>query len=591
MKMKTTVLFILALLGMQTTFAQSVQVPLGDDTYHILDRMEIRNGKFADFFTKFRPVHRQDIVAFADSMMQDSSQLSKRDIADLNYIFRDNNDGLIAVQPLLGRGKSVKASETNEVYENPQENSPYYHRSKKPILKYFYRTPANFLEVNSKYFSCRINPILHLKAGMEKIGDSSRMNILNRRGIEIRGSIDNRVYFYSNIVEQQASFPNYVNEKIVREQAVPGAGFFKNYDSRFTKGLNDGFDYLLAQGHIGFRLTPHIGMQFGHGSNFIGDGYRSLLLSDFSTNYLYLKLNTQVWKFHYQNIFAELVGDYQRGADRLLPKKYMAAHYLDFNITKNLSVGVFESIIFDRNKSWFEWHYLNPIIFYRTVEQMLGSPDNALLGFSGKWNFAKSVSLYGQLVLDEFVFDELIVKRRGWWANKYGFQGGLKYINVAGIDHLDMQLEYNTVRPYTYTHNTQEANYTHYNQSLAHPLGANFKEAIAIFRYQPIQPLVLTAKLNYTSMGLDTLGSDWGGNIFTPNTEIEQIYGNKTGQGVNAKLMMAQFKASYQIRHRIYIDFETYYRRLNAVIDALDNKTFYMGLGIRMNISERQYDF
>jgi hypothetical protein len=48
-------------------------------------------------------------------------------------------------------------------------------------------------------------------------------------------------------------------------------------------------------------------------------------LSDFGANYLFLKLNTNVWKFNYQNIFAELTKFYPRGGDGLLTKKYMAA--------------------------------------------------------------------------------------------------------------------------------------------------------------------------------------------------------------------------------------------------------------------------
>jgi hypothetical protein len=95
-----------------------------------------------------------------------------------------------------------------------------------------------------------------------------------------------------------------------------------------------------------------------------------------------------------------------------------------------------------------------------------------------KWNFLKRFQLYGQLMLDEFVFSELVTNNQGWWANKYGIQAGLKYIDAFGIDHLDLQAEYNQVRPYTYTHRDSSAYYAHYDTPLAHPLGANFKELI-----------------------------------------------------------------------------------------------------------------
>ena len=44
-----------------------------------------------------------------------------------------------------------------------------------------------------------------------------------------------------------------------------------------------------------------------------------------------------------------------------------------------INIGLFESIVFSR-PNHFELQYLNPVIFYRTVEQMVGSPDNAMIG-------------------------------------------------------------------------------------------------------------------------------------------------------------------------------------------------------------------
>ena len=79
-------------------------------------------------------------------------------------------------------------------------------------------------------------------------------------------------------------------------------------------------------------------MELGHGRHFIGNGMRSLLLSDFSNNYFYLKFNTRVWKLNYQNLFAELsaVSANQLPGDLLLNKKYMASHYLSFRPRKTL---------------------------------------------------------------------------------------------------------------------------------------------------------------------------------------------------------------------------------------------------------------
>ncbi len=177
-------------------------------------------------------------------------------------------------------------------------------------------------------------------------------------------------------------------------------------------------------------------------------------------------------------------------------------HHLDINITKWLNIGLFEGVVFGRQNR-FDFSYLNPIIFYRSIEQQNGSHDNAVAGLDLKANVAKRFQVYGQLMLDEFKLSE-IKANRGWWANKFGLQIGAKYIDAFGIKNLDLQIEHNRVRPFTYSHRDSVANYTHYNQPLAHPLMANFREIIGIARYQPAPKWMVQAKAIFYQQGRDT---------------------------------------------------------------------------------------
>ncbi len=162
---------------------------------------------------------------------------------------------------------------------------------------------------------------------------------------------------------------------------MPGAGFYKSFKTT-------GVDYFDARGGVTFNATKYINFRFAYDKNFIGNGYRSLLLSDFSNSYLFLQVNTRIWKINYQNIFTELNPQFVRTGDNLLDKKYSVIHHLSLNVTKWLNVGLFESVIFGR-KNHFDFTYLNPIIFLRAAEQQNGSPDNALVGFDFKANIAK----------------------------------------------------------------------------------------------------------------------------------------------------------------------------------------------------------
>ena len=159
--------------------------------------------------------------------------------------------------------------------------------------------------------------------------------------------------------------------------------------------------------------------------------------------------------------------------------KYIANHYLSYNITKRLNIGLFESVIWQNdNGRGFDVNYLNPIIFYRAIEFSTGSRGgNALIGLSTKYKVNDRVNIYGQLIIDEFSSGD-VFGGEGSYKNKTGYQLGLKYYNAFGLKNLYLQTEYNRVRPYTYSHNTVVLNYGHNNQSMAHTLGANFSEFI-----------------------------------------------------------------------------------------------------------------
>ena len=259
-------------------------------------------------------------------------------------------------------------------------------------------------------------------------------------GVEVRGMVDNKVGFYSFIGENQLVHPLYARQRRDSTLAVPHEGFWKGYE-------DNGADFFTARGYLSFNASKHINVQFGHDRFTVGNGYRSLILSDYAPAYLFLKLNTKVWKFNYTNLFTQMTADVfgtpsgLSGSTRF-PDKYMALHHLSLNIGKKLNIGIFESVIFSNTDSasnnGFELKYLNPVIFYRAVEQQNGSSDNVLVGADFKWLAIKNISIYGQLVFDEFLLDNLR-EGTGWWGNKWAFQLGGEYVDAFGINNLDLQ--------------------------------------------------------------------------------------------------------------------------------------------------------
>ncbi len=527
----------------------------------MIDRLDIKYGRILPLsHTSSKPYSRKQVAEWSENLNSSNLMLKETEKFQLEWLLKDNSEWL---------------------------DSTVIKSRHKPFLKVFYKEPANLFQVRLKndIFVFKINPIFDLSIGYEA---GEKFLFRNTRGVEFRASIKKRVSIYFSLWENQSLDPLYVRTRVANEQAVPGYGYWKEYRTR-------GFDFFDYRGYITVNALKHVDITFGHDKHFIGDGYRSLLLSDNSAPYFFLKLNTRIWKFNYQNIFAELTGQYTRGGDRLLDKKYAAFHHLSVSPFYWWDIGVFEGVIMTR-KNQFDIQYLNPIIFYRSIEQSLGSPDNAFIGFNTKFNFLRHGQVYGQFMLDEFKFKE-VFSSKGWWANKWGLQIGAKYIDVANVKNLDLQLEMNMVRPYTYTHNSssgrQIANYTHYNQQLAHPFGANFWEILGIVKYQPIPQLQLQTRFFYAKVGLDTMDTNWGSDIFQSGTEktVERAYGNKLTQGYTNTISSFSLMASYQLRHNLFFDFQYLYRSQRTP-NVLEGKSANMfTVTARLNMPYRFNDF
>jgi hypothetical protein len=556
------------------TFGQGTYIPNGSEVYRYLDRLEIKTGLVKGFHTVNKPYDRKMVVDYIngiDSLNDmDVESLSKKDKENIEYIYKDN----------------FEFDDTHtELTENPK-------------LKFLWKHPAHLISVKVPHFAFSIDPAIQIKLGGSFVDEKSnkdKFKYFTSKGFELRGQVDDIFGFYALFLSEQGTFPNYVQSYIRQNGVPPGAGYWKDY----KKG---GYDYYLAKGYVTITPTKHFHIQFGYDNNFIGDGIRSTFLSDFGANYMFLKLNTNIWKFNYQNIFAELTKSYnQKGADKLLTKKYMAMHHLSVNITKNVNFGIFESVVFSR-ENVFELQYLNPLIFYRSIEQALGSPDNAMLGFDFKINIPKHVQLYGQLMLDEFNFQKEfsvpgknklygLFHPRKWWGSKFAAQFGIKYIDAFGVDHLDLQLEGNIARPYTYSHTDTTTSWTHYNQPLAHPLGANFKELIFQIKYQPLQKLYISSRFIYDNKGEDTDSLNWGGNPMKPYNTFVREYGNSTGQGVKSKTFYVDFVATYEPWHNIFIDLSYMYRKKKSEDAARNMQTHLLNLSLRWSIPYKRYDF
>lgn len=281
--------------------------------------------------------------------------------------------------------------------------------------------------------------------------------------------------------------------------------------------------------------------------------------------------------------------------------KYMANHYLSWNATKRLNIGFFESVVWaNLNNRGFDFSFVNPIIFYRSVEFASSSKaGNALLGFTGKYKISNQFNAYGQFLIDEFSSDDIFGGKQSW-KNKLGYQVGLKYFNAFNIENLLLQAEYNMVRPYVYSHSDPLTNYGHTNQSLGHQWGGNFNEVIAIARYHKGRYFA-DAKVTYGKRGLDlnteTDDFNYGGNIYL-DYDANRPYdiGVKVGQGNKTTILIADLQAGYLVNPatNLKVFGSLLFRNFNpdkTTLQTFKEDTVWFSLGLRSDIFNWYFDY
>jgi len=455
----------------------------------------------------------------------------------------------------------------NEVYNN-QKN---FHTAIKPYnnseIKNYWKIKNRFKTEKSKkllFFGdtsrfIEIKPIFDLGAtySYNDYTDNTYHNY--SLGVEICSQITHNLSFDIKIAQSENPIPTYhlaSNETFL---------FYPHYgESKLKK------NYSYLRGYISYSPGDYFNFQFGHDKNFFGDGYRSLLLSDNSDAFWFLKGSVNIWKVKYTILysgFQDIDSKYEYlskpSVNQSLLDKYSTSHFLSWNIGKRFNFNLFETVIWRGEDSLgtrgFDVNYINPIVFFRPIEFSIGSPDNVLMGGGFKVKIGKSNHLYGQFILDEFKLSEIKAKN-GWWGNKYGFQLGFKTYNLFNIKNLYFLAEYNRVRPFTYSHRSSLENWGNMNQAMAHPLGANFTEEVFIIKY-PHKRFLFKIKTVFSQHGvnypnyqaIDMFAGDYtneinyGGDIYVSYLDRVNEYGNTQNQGYLQKLSYIDLSTSYLI--------------------------------------------
>jgi len=244
---------------------------------------------------------------------------------------------------------------------------------------------------------------------------------------------------------------------------------------------------------------------------------------------------------------------------------------------------VISSIENSEHEKDFGITHFSPVMFLHSSSSPSGLANNEQVGLNLKYRIGPDINLYGQFLVDNLGSAE--------WENRYGWQLGLRVGNIFKVNGLNVQGEFNTVRPYTYASDTITTVYAHDKEPLAHPIGANFKEVIGVVDYS-YKRWWLRAEAFVAHYGADSAATvDYGHDIFKPLYLHSKESDIRTDQGLHTKIYYADFRAAYILnkKNNLRVEAGAVYR--NETNKKYTYKDIYGYIGVRFTFRKLIYDF
>lgn len=437
-----------------------------------------------------------------------------------------------------------------------------------PLLEKVFFDHLIHIRSKTNAYEFKVDPLLNVELGRDYTDTTNYKNTYtNTRGFIASGSIGRNFYFETLFSENQSQFPYYVSNFSRQTGVVPGQGRYKTF--KVT-----GYDYAFSSGFVSYQPIKQLNIQLGHGKQKIGNGYRSLLLSDNAFNYPYLRVTSEWFKgrLQYTNIYAVLMNLETGGAktppniEPLFQKKAASFQYLSFNASKRINIGLFQGMIWtaadSMNRQHLEWQYFNPVIFTNLASYGLDHKNNIVIGATFNIKLTNSLSIYGQFMGDNFKSNTVL-------GNAFGYQAGLRYFDAFKVKNLMLQAEYNDVSEGSYNSplgTSSNQSFSHYNQTLAYTPGYG-KEVVILADYK-IKRVFANARVNLQYLTLNKYA----------------LYNNT----------IARMQLGYTINHaynfNVSLGYNYRYQDFLSFRNSTNTSSFY-SVSLKTNLYNTYYDF
>ncbi len=444
---------LLTFLLFTPVWGQVENVPVSNQVYEFLDRLGVR-GILPLYSNTMIPISRREVASFLVSADQKRGELSP---AEIDFLDKFKREFAREIDPVHEDDAVIFRDGFKDIFSNKQKYLYEYADSNATAYVEFLGS-AEYRHVNGDTYG-------------------STHAAFETHGGRIRGTIKDKIGYFL-----QATDGTLYGDKTfaLSDPHLRGNVKFNNLNSPY-------FDFTEAYLKADFGI---VNLQFGREYNQIGTGYSDrLLLSANAPAFDLLKLDARYKSLRFVYLHGSIVGDSVPfpGLVQSEPsnsQKYLAMHRLQFSGFDRLNLGVSEMIIYQRYSP--ELAYLNPVIFFKSVEHSLRDRDNAFLNFDVEIFPYPGYKFYGTWLIDDMDFSKL---GTGWWGNEFGWQGGLYATDLAGLTDVDGVVEYTRIEPYVYSNRTSGNDYTNDNIGLGPLLGPNSDEWFFQVGYRPTSSL------------------------------------------------------------------------------------------------------
>lgn len=407
---------------------------------------------------------------------------AQQNLLSLNTFYRDQLLANKGIQP-LNNGSFFPINESEyPLMSLINDSSKQYYDFTEILFK------KHLIEAKGKDYYITISPAIDITKGKDLNDTLERKLFQNTRGVHAEGDLFNNFSFSTSFYENQSRNTLYESQyynalgelypnggKYKRQNAViPGAGR--------TKSIEDGgFDYAYAIGYIVYRPFKQLSIRAGNNQQFIGDGYRSVLLSDNSSGAPYFRID---WAFHPKFRFtyhrARLLNLLRKPTSSSVESYYgpkgFAVNYFTYMPTEKINISLFEGTVWNKGDSIISKSchplYYNPIPGISGLALKDKNEVYTLLGVNAAWQIFDHHRIYTQFAFADYDFSDI--------AYQIGYRG----YNFFGLNDLMLQVEYNYAAPNTYIAKNPRLSYSHFNLPMAHVKGAGFSELVIRANYE-----------------------------------------------------------------------------------------------------------